>query len=136
MEQLPPDDILESLYKLRSRENEKLKTVLEVYNLEIHQKKAKPDYHRLKTMVERSIEQELRMRNFEVKNRRIEHNGQGDCWQWIGCGYKKPHFLNIWGHFSQEKSFSIKENAKFQQGIYFRNQIVVVFSPLFQRLDV
>ena len=129
MEQLPPDDILESLYKLRSRENEKLKTVLQVYNLEIH------PYHRLKTM-DKSLKQELRMRNFEAKNRRIEYNGQGDCWQWIGCGYKKPHFLYIWGHFSQENSFSIKENAKFQQGIYFRNQIVVVFSTLFQRLDV
>ena len=47
------DDILESLYKLRIRESEKLKTVLELYNMEIHQKKAGPDYHRLKTMVKR-----------------------------------------------------------------------------------
>ena len=37
----------------------KLKTVLELYDLEIHQKKAGPDYHRLKTMVKRSIEQEI-----------------------------------------------------------------------------
>ena len=46
--QIPPHDILEGLYKLRIRESEKLKTVLELYNIEIHQKKAKPDYHRLK----------------------------------------------------------------------------------------
>ena len=37
---IPPDDILEGLYKLRIRESEKLKTVLELYDLEIHQKKA------------------------------------------------------------------------------------------------
>ena len=69
---IPPDDILESLYKLRIRESEKLKTVSELYNLEIHQKKAKPDYHRLKTMAKRSIEQDLRTRNFEVRNGKIE----------------------------------------------------------------
>ena len=40
MTQIPSDDILEGLYKLRIREAEKLKTVLELYDLEIHQKKA------------------------------------------------------------------------------------------------
>ena len=49
MTKIPPDDILEGLYKLRTRESEKLKTVLEVYKMEIHQKKLGPDYHRLKT---------------------------------------------------------------------------------------
>ena len=57
MTKIPPDDILERLYKLRIRESEKLKTVLELFNMEIHQKKLGPDYHRLKTMVKRSIEQ-------------------------------------------------------------------------------
>ena len=66
--QIPSDEILESLYKLRIRECEKLKTVLELYNMEIHQKKADPDYHRLKTMVKRGIEQNLRMKNFEARN--------------------------------------------------------------------
>ena len=51
MTKIPPDDILEGLYELRIRESEKLKTVLELYDLEIHQKKIGPDYHRLKTMV-------------------------------------------------------------------------------------
>ena len=55
---IPPDDIVEGLYKLRIRESEKLKTVLELYDLETHQKKLGPDYHRLKTTVKRSIEQE------------------------------------------------------------------------------
>ena len=39
MTQIPPDDVLEGLYKLRIRESEKLKTVLELHNMEIHQKK-------------------------------------------------------------------------------------------------
>ena len=55
MTKIPPDDILEGLYKLRIRESEKLKTALELYDLDIHQKKLGPDYHRLKTMVKRSI---------------------------------------------------------------------------------
>ena len=100
MTQIPADDILESLYKLRRRESEKLKTVLELYNMEIRQKKAGPDYDRLKTMAKRSIEQNLRMKNFEarngnfetsavVKNHRVkqrEHRSVGDCWLWTANG--------------------------------------------------
>ena len=69
---IPPDDILEGLYKLRKRESEKLKTVLELYDLEIHQKKAGPDYHRLKTMVKRSIGQDVRNRNLGARNGNYE----------------------------------------------------------------
>ena len=53
MTHIPSDDILESLYKLRIRGSEKFSTVLELYNMEIHQKKIGPDYHRLKTMVKK-----------------------------------------------------------------------------------
>ena len=98
--QIPSDDILEGLYNLRIRESEKLKTVLALCNMEIHQKKAGPDYHRLKTMVKRSIEQNLRIKNFEARNGNYERNvvvknqgtkkrGQrtfGDCWQWKANG--------------------------------------------------
>ena len=65
MTKIPHDDILEGLYKLRIRESEQLNTVLELYNMEIHQKKLGPDYHRLKTMVKRSIEQNFRVKNFK-----------------------------------------------------------------------
>ena len=68
MTQIPSDDIFENLYKLRIRESEKLKTVLALYSMETYQKKAEPDYHRLKTMVKRSIEHSLRMKNFEARN--------------------------------------------------------------------
>ena len=74
MTKIPSDDILEGLYKFRIRESEKLQTVLEVYNMEIHQKKAGLDYHRLKTMVKRSIEQNLRIKNFEARNGNYETN--------------------------------------------------------------
>ena len=74
MTKIPPDEILEGLYKLRIRESEKLKTVLELYDLEIHQKKAGPDYHRVKTMVKRSIEQNTRNKNFGSRNGNYEMN--------------------------------------------------------------
>ena len=57
MTKIPSDDILESLYNLRKRVSEKLKTVLELYNMAIHQKKAGPDYHRSKTPVNGNIQQ-------------------------------------------------------------------------------
>ena len=41
MTKIPPDDILEGLYKLRIRGSEKLRTVLELYDLETHQKKVR-----------------------------------------------------------------------------------------------
>ena len=98
--QITSDDILEGLYKLRIRESEKLKTALEMHNMEIHQKKAGPDHHRLKTMVKRSIEQNLRMKNFEARNgnyetsavvknqgtKQREQRSLGDCWQWKANG--------------------------------------------------
>ena len=86
MTKIPSDDILEGLYKLRMRESEKLKTVLELYDLQLHQKKARPDYHRLKTMVKRSIEQNLRIKNSEARNGNHEKERRqrilGDSWQW------------------------------------------------------
>ena len=96
MKKIPPDDILEGLYKLRIRESEKLKTVLELYDLEIHQKKLGPDYHRLKTMVKRSVDQDIRNKNFGIRNGNYEKNAVvknqgikqrvqrilGDGWQW------------------------------------------------------
>ena len=73
MTKIPHDDILEGLYKLRIRESDKLKTVLELYDLET-QKKLGPDYHRLKAMVKRSIEQEIRNKNFGVRSGNFEKN--------------------------------------------------------------
>ena len=96
MTKIPHGDIFEGLYKVRIRESEKLKAVLELYDLEIHQKKLGPDYHRLKAMVKRSIEQDIRNKNFGIRNGNYEKNAVvknqgtkqrvqrilGDCWQW------------------------------------------------------
>ena len=96
MTKIPPDDILEGLYKSRIQESEKLKTVLELYDLEIHEKETGPDYHRWKTMVKISIEQDIRNKNFGARNGNYERNAVvknpgtrqrvqrffGDCWQW------------------------------------------------------
>ena len=67
MTQIPSGGILEGLYQLRIRESEKLKTVLELQNTETQQKKAGLDDHRLKTVVKRSIEQNLRLENLRPK---------------------------------------------------------------------
>ena len=74
MTKIPSDDILEGFYKIRIRGSEKLKTVLELYIMEIHQKKAGPDYQRSKTMAKRSIVQNLRIKNFEARNGNYERN--------------------------------------------------------------
>ena len=95
MTKIPPDDILERLYELKIRESEKLKTVLELYDLEIHQRISEPDYQRLKTVVNRSVDQKLGSQNIEARNERIEkgavvknrrdqrcvERGPGECWQ-------------------------------------------------------
>ena len=97
---VPSDDMLEGSYKLRIRESEKLSAVLELYDLEIHQKKLGPDDHRLKTMVKRSIELDIRNKNFGARSGNYERNAVvknpgtkqrvqrilGDCWQWESNG--------------------------------------------------
>ena len=40
LSKIPSDDVLESLYKLRIRESVQFKTVLELYDMEIHEKKS------------------------------------------------------------------------------------------------
>ena len=48
------------------------KTVLDLYELEIHQKISKLDYQRDKNMVKKSTDLKIRARNFEARNERIE----------------------------------------------------------------
>ena len=100
MSKIHTEDVLESLYNLRLRESDQLKVVLALYEQEIHQKISKLDYHKLKTMVKRSIDQNLRSRNFEARNGRSEpgavvknprghrgvERGSGECWQWQAKG--------------------------------------------------
>ena len=71
MTKIPPHDILEILYKLRILESEKLKSVLELYDMVIHQKVSVPN-QKSKTMVKRSIDRKLRLRNLDARHGRIE----------------------------------------------------------------
>ena len=63
MSKIPSDDILESLYKLGIRESVQLQTVLEVYDMEIHQKVAVPNYQKLKNHGSRGVQ----IRNFDYE---------------------------------------------------------------------
>ena len=86
--------------KLRIRESDQLKTVLELYDLEMHQKISMPNYQKLKTMVKRSIDQKLRLRNFDARHEKIEtgavvtsrrglsgiERGKEICYQWKAEG--------------------------------------------------
>ena len=116
--------ILEGLYKLRIRASEKLKTVLELFDLEMHQKKAGPEYHRLKTTVQRSFEQNLRIKNFGarngncethavVKNPRVKQREQrslGDCWQWESNGQCSKGDNCSFRHDTNERAKSTQPN--------------------------
>ena len=84
----------------KNSEYESLRNSRPYWNCMTHQKKIGPDYHRLKTMVKRSIEQDLRNWNLSARNGNYERNvlvenqgtkqrGQrilGDCWQWEANG--------------------------------------------------
>ena len=136
MTKIPPDDILEGLYKLRIRESEKLKTVLELYNLEIHQKKLGPDYHRLTTMVKRSIEQDIRKKNFGIRNGNYEKNAVvknqgikqrvqrilGYCWKWEGDNCNFRHDINKRGKLTPSNPFASALN-KITQNSHFKRKI-------------
>ena len=72
------------------------KTVLELYDMEIHQNFSMSNHQQLKTMVKRSLDQKLRSRNFDARHGRIEtgavvknrkgligvEEGKGTCYQW------------------------------------------------------
>ena len=78
------------------RESVQLKTELELYDMEVHQKISMPNCQKLKTMVKRSIDQKLRVRNFDARHGRLEtgavvknrtgltsvEGGKGICDQW------------------------------------------------------
>ena len=120
MTKIPPDDILEGLYKLRIRESEKLKTVLELCDLE-----------RLKTMVKRGIKQEIRNNNFGIRNgnfeKMVKNQGTkqrvqrilGYRWQWETNGQCEmrqlqfpPRYQYAWKSYIKSVSNSMTENHR------------------------
>ena len=72
MTKIPSDDVLESLYKMRIRESDQIKNVSELYDMEIHKKISMPNDQKLITMVKRSKNQKLRLRNFDARHGKFE----------------------------------------------------------------
>ena len=118
MSQNPSDDALESLYKLRIRESAQLNTVLELPDMELHQKISMPNYQKLKTMVKGSLDQKLRSRNFDTRHERIEtgavvknrkeligfEGGKGTCYEWKEKGQcSKGDKCSFW-HESNDRA--------------------------------
>ena len=81
----------------RNSSNAQIRTLLD---LEIHRKKIGPDYNKLKTLLERSFEPEIRHKNFGARNGNYERNAMvknqgtkqrvqriiGDGWKWSPTG--------------------------------------------------
>ena len=135
---IPPDDVLENLYKLRIRESAQLRTILEFYDMEIHQKISMPNYQKLKTMVKRSIDQKLRLREFQARHERIEtgavvknrkgmsghEGGKRVCCQWKAKGQcSKRDQCSFW-HESNDRAKSTPKAAPPSEPIASRGRSV------------
>ena len=70
---IPPDDVLESLYKWRIRESAQLKTVLELYDME------------------KNTDQKLRLRIFDARNEKIETGAVVTSRRGLG-GWKRKRY--------------------------------------------
>ena len=125
MSKTPSDDILESLYEFTVRGSTQLKTVLDMYDMEIHQKISMPNYQKLKTIVKKSSNQKLRLRNFDARHERIEagavvknrkgligvEGGKGICYQWKEEGQcSKGDQCSFW-HESNDRAQKPEPNA-------------------------
>ena len=144
MTKIPSDDILKELYKLIVRESEKLKTVLELFDLEIHQKKTGPDYQRLKTLVKRNIEQNPRNKNIEVRNGNYERNvmvknqgtkqrGQKKYRRMLAMENQLTMFLKeTIAHFPSQYFFACKKNTAESVSKFFHASEKCVVNPKFQ----
>ena len=125
--------ILESLYKLRKRESDQLKTVLELYDMEI-QKTSVFNYQKLKTMVKRSINQKLRLRNVDSGHGRSEsgavvkrrkgligvEGGKGICYQWTE---KRPVFARRPMQFPPRNPRSCAKTRRHCRHTFWTNRI-------------
>ena len=70
--EVPKQNVLESVYKMKIRESVQVQTVLAIHDQEIDRDRAMTSYQRLKTMVRRHIDQMIRTRNFRARHERIE----------------------------------------------------------------
>ena len=125
MSKIPPDNVLEILYTLRIRESVQLKTEKELYDMEIHQKISMPNDQKLKTMVKRSKDQKLRLRNFDARHGKIETGapvknckgmngaggGKGTSFQWKEKGQCSKGDQCSFRHDSNDRAQKPDRNA-------------------------
>ena len=120
MTKIPSDDILEGLYKLRIRGSEKLKTVLELYDEETHQKKLGPDYHRLKTYGEKKCRERFTKQEFCGQKRKFGSKRRGQ-----ESGNKTACTKNSWRFWQWESNgqCSKRDNCSFRHDINKRAKL-------------
>ena len=95
MSKIPSDDILESLYKLRIRESAQLKTVLELYDMDIHQKNIDAQSPKIEDNGEKEYRSEATITKFRRQKREnwVRSSGQesqGIKWRWRWKRYLLP----------------------------------------------
>ena len=79
---IPSDDVLESLYKLRTRESEQLKNRIGIVRHGDSPEDIGSQLSSVETLVKRSIDQKLRLRNFDARHGRLESGAveeKGKC---------------------------------------------------------
>ena len=109
MSKIPAAGVLESLCKLRSS-----KTVLDLYEPEIHEKISKRDYQKLKTMVKRSLEQKIKARNSETRDEMIETGAvvkNRREKRWIAPGLRDCHHYKAQGQCSKGDTCSFRHEG-------------------------
>ena len=103
--EVPNGKILVSLYKMRRRGCDQLRTVLAMYEQAINQDRSNPSYQKLKTMVKKRIDQKIRTRNFQARNERIE----------TGVLVKTQQGKNVSAEGNQENAISRKQEDSGQK---------------------
>ena len=69
--EMPPENVLEGLYRNRLQGSEQLQTVFAMYNQELSRYRVAPSYQKLRSMVRQHLDQTMRTRNFKARNERI-----------------------------------------------------------------
>ena len=141
MSKIPSHEILESLYKLRIRESDQLKTELEVFEMEIHQKISRPKFQKLKTMLKRSVDQKLRLRNYDARRGKVETGaegsigvarGNGECHQWKGKGQCAKGDQYSFRHESNDRAKCVEKTKRQRRKSDWQNSSTTV-QILFER---
>ena len=102
----------------------------EKWDMVIHQKISFPNYQNLKTMVKRSIDQKLRLRNFDARHGRIESGavvksrkaligvdgGRGICYQWEEKGQCSQGDRCSFRHEAQDRARKPEHTAATPSG--------------------